>query len=182
MVPQEADARTILILFTIRSFIDRNNQLPDRRFPLYVVAEILGTENVDHARTAGADEVIETRKIGYSMIAHAVGYHGTAATMSRVVMSQDHNMYIGQIPDPPTEPLTFGELMLRLMLSKRGALVVGVLTPDGDEVINPPKPYLARTEKVRVYEGMRSHNFTLESAEGGGQPPEKGGDLDGNLS
>ena len=51
--------------------------------------------NVDHARTAGADEVIETRRIGFSMIAHAVAYHGTATTMSRVLLTG------AQDPDDP---------------------------------------------------------------------------------
>ena len=106
--PQVADAKTILITFTIRSYIAKHRkQIQARRSPLYLVVEILDSENVDHAVTAGADEVIETRKIGYSMIAHAVGFHGTAKAMSGVLLSGAHNVYIGKLPRQKdgTDPL-----------------------------------------------------------------------------
>lgn len=138
--PQSADARTILITFTVRSYLEHNRrQIRHRRSRLYVVAEILDSENVDHTLTAGADEVIETRKIGYSMIAHAVGYHGTAAAMSRVLISGAHNVYIGTIPGDRKEPVHFGDLMAELQLMKRGGLVVGLRLPSGEEIINPTR-------------------------------------------
>lgn len=138
--PQVADARTILIAFTVRSYLDHHKrQVRHRNSPLYVVAEILDSENVDHARSAGADEVIETRKIGFSMIARSVRYHGLATAMSRVLLSGAHNVYIGQIPGDPQEPMRFGDLLTGMKLSQRGGLVVGLRTPGGEEVINPPK-------------------------------------------
>lgn len=149
--PQIADARTILTTFTIRSFLASRRQVRYRHHPLYVVVEILDSENVDHARTAGADEVIETRKIGYAMIAHAVGHHGTATTMSRFLISGAHNVYIGQIPTPPAEPVPFGDLLVKMQLSKRGGLVIGVRTPSGEEVINPPKQYVVQPGTMLIY-------------------------------
>ena len=138
--PEAADARTILITFTIRAFLTHNqNLVRHRRSPLYLVAEILDSENVDHALTAGANEVIETRMIGYSMIAHAVRYHGSARAMSRVLLSGSHNVYVGLIPGHRTQPLHFGELLTELQLSKRGGLVIGLRTKNGEEIINPPK-------------------------------------------
>ncbi len=152
IAPQVADARTILIVFTIRSYLDKNRKhVKARREALHVVAEILDSENVDHARSAGADEVIETRKIGYSMIAHAVGYHGTATAMSGVLLSGSHNVYIGRIPGSRTEPITFGELMIELQLSKRGGLIVGIRTADGSETINPPKNLLVQPDTQLLY-------------------------------
>ena len=118
---------------------------------LYVVAEILDSENVDHARTAGADEVIETRRIGYSMIAHAVGYHGTATAMSRVLISGSHNVYIGTIPGDRKDPVAFGELLVEMALSKRGGLVVGIRTPSGEEVINPEKELFLEPDTHLLY-------------------------------
>lgn len=53
------------------------------RLPLYVVAEILDTENVAHAISAGADEVIETTRLGFSLLAHAVAEPGTATSCRR---------------------------------------------------------------------------------------------------
>ena len=150
--PQIADARTILTVFTIRSFLQRQKKsIQHRRFPVYIVAEILDSENVDHARTAGANEVIESQKIGFSMIAHAVRHHGTATTMSRVLVSGAHNVYIGQIPDAFREPIPLGDLLVRMELSKRGGLIIGVRTPTGQEIINPPKDHIVVPGTLLVY-------------------------------
>ncbi len=73
------------------------------------------------------------------MIAHAVGYHGTAAAMSRVLISGAHNVYIGTIPGDRKEPVHFGDLMAELQLMKRGGLVVGLRLPSGEEIINPTR-------------------------------------------
>ncbi len=152
ITPQAADARTILTVFTIRSFLrSRKKEIRHRKRPLYVVAEILDSENVDHARTAGADEVIETRKIGYSMIAHAIRYHGTARTLSRVVISGSQSVYIGRIPDPPGEPVPFGELLERIRLRRRGGLVIGLRTPRGEEIINPPESRSVDPGSMLIY-------------------------------
>lgn len=150
--PQVADARTILITFTIRSYLKQfGTRVRQRRTPVYVVAEILDSENVNHALSAGADEVIESPKIGYSMIAHAVSYHGTATAMSRLLLAGAHNVYIGRIPGERNEPVPFGDLMVELQLSKRGGLVVGLRTPLGEEIINPPRGYLLEPEAQLLY-------------------------------
>ncbi len=150
--PQAADARTILITFTIRSYMNRlEKSLADRRRPLYLVAEVLDSENVDHAESAGADEVIETRKIGYSMIAHAIRHHGTATTMSGVLVNGSHHIYIGNLTNPPKEPVTFGDLLVALKLTKRGGLVIGVRTPQGKDIINPEKSYVFMPGTALIY-------------------------------
>ena len=109
------------------------------------------SENVDHARAAGADEVIETRRIGYSMIAHAVGFHGTADAMSHVLISGTHNVYIGRIPKPLNNEMSFGDLMAGLRLSERGGLVIGLRSKDGGEIINPPKAHMVRPNTLLLY-------------------------------
>jgi voltage-gated potassium channel len=152
IAPQAADAATILTVFTIRSFLKRQHGLASkRRLPLYVVAEILDSENVDHARKAGADEVIETRRIGASMIAHAIAFHGTANTMSRVLLSGAHSVYIGKIPGEPAGPVQFGELLIKMALSKRGGLVIGVRTADGRDIINPRKTLMLEPDSLLIY-------------------------------
>lgn len=151
-IPQLADARTILTIFTIRSFLRRDpKRVAQRRRPLYVVAEILDAENVDHARASGADEVIETRRIGFSMIAHAVGFHGTATTMSRVLLSGSHNIYIGLVPDAPDGETTFGELLDRSRVRALGGLVIGVRRPDGQELINPERSAKVEPGSAFIY-------------------------------
>jgi voltage-gated potassium channel len=150
--PQTADAGTILTTFTIRSHLRRHRKVVrERRSPLYVVAEILDSENVDHAKTAGADEVIETHKIGFSMLAHAVGYHGTAATMSRMLLGGAHNIYIGQIPGTPKETLLLGNLLRDMRLTQQGGLVIGVREPSGREIMNPPKGHVLKPGALLIY-------------------------------
>ena len=150
--PQAADARTILITFTIRAYLQELAvRIQGRRAPLYVLAEILDAENVNHARTAGADEVIETRRLGFSMLAHAVRFHGTADTMSRVLLSGSYNAYVGTIPDAPMESITYGDLLIRMQLTKRGGLVIGLRPPDGAEVFNPSKDYIVVPGTRLVY-------------------------------
>ena len=152
LTQQAADARTILIAFTIRAYLRQQAlNIEGRRAPVYVVAEVLDSENVDHARTAGADEVIETPRIGFSMLAHTIRYHGTADTMSRVLMSGSYNAYVGQIPNPPDIPLSYGELLIRMALSKQGGLVIGLRSPDGGEVFNPPKSHTVHPGTMLVY-------------------------------
>ncbi|MFT4977061.1 MAG: voltage-gated potassium channel [Myxococcota bacterium] len=136
--PQIADAKTILTVFTIRSYLEAHERdVRHRRSPLYVVAEILDTENVSHALTAGANEVVETRRMGSLMLAHAVRFHGSADVMSHMLVKGRHNVYVGQIPGQLQEPVPYAQLMRSLGLAQQGALVIGLRFPDGEEVINP---------------------------------------------
>ena len=69
--PQRADASTILTAFTLRRYLEHRGE-DDRRDPLYIVCEILDSENIDHARAAGADTVIETTRIGFTKMCQAL--------------------------------------------------------------------------------------------------------------
>ena len=135
--PQQADAVTLLILFTVRSYLSKRQPGSERQHELYLVAEILDSENVDHARSAGADEVIETRRLGFSMLAHAIGHHGTADTLSQVVLRGKASLYSGSMPSG-NEGQKYGELRRGLGLREQGGLVIGVTDPDsGVEHVNP---------------------------------------------
>jgi Trk K+ transport system NAD-binding subunit len=115
------------------------------------VAEILDSENVDHARAAGADEVIETRRIGYSMIAHALRFHGTATTMSRMLLTGAHNVYIGYVPEAPDRAVAFGDLLDLAKVAERGGLAIGIRTPAGEEVLNPPRGRKVEPGSLLIY-------------------------------
>lgn len=152
MTPQVADARTILTVFTIRAYLRSHEEMVSgRKCPLYVVAEILDSENVDHARTAGADEVIETRRVGFSMIAHTVRHHGTADTMSRVLMSGSYNAYVGHIPPDVEAPLSYHNLLVQTRLASQGGLVIGLRHPGQEELFNPPRDSVVQPETLIVY-------------------------------
>ena len=140
-LPQQADATTILTIFTVRAFLRRQEMRLKRRKPLYVVAEILDEENVEHAYAAGADEVIETNRLGFSLLAHAVAMPGTAAIMSRVASSGANSVFLGSVPTLDPQPRRFGELR-RAVKSSYDALVIGVRNPETNEdKLNPPDDY-----------------------------------------
>lgn len=146
--PQQADAQTLLTLFTIRSHIDKANVA--RKRPLRVIAEILDVENVPHARTAGADEVIETSHIGFSLLAHAVHVPGAATVMGHVVQAGSHNLYECVLPADLPAGTTFGEASR--LLRSRGALLIGVHEEGAEhECINPPDERTLKGSTRLVY-------------------------------
>ena len=150
--PQIADARTILTIFTIRSFLRRQRQVRRRYRPLYVVVEILDSENVGHAKTAGADEVIETRRVGYSLLARAVTFHGTADTLGRVIVHGTHNLYVGRLPIKLDDASTYADLRREARLAQKGVLVIGIKQGNaGKEIINPPDDAHVDNDTLLLY-------------------------------
>lgn len=151
VVPQQADATTILTVFTIRSALKKSPVAEKRKKPVRVIAEVLDSENVQHARTAGSDEVIETRRVGYSLLAHTVVYPGVADATSRMVFDGHQNLYVGYLPDSIDQPLTFDELSRELRLST-GCLVIGYRDPDtGEEQVNPQGGMVVRPDMEVLY-------------------------------
>lgn len=135
-VPQKADAVTLLVLFTLRSYLSRQQDPGRRLFDLHVVAEILDTENVHHAQAAGADEVIESTRMGFSLMAHAISTPGSGAIMSSVVGAEAQCVYIHPwTPPKGHSPRTYAEWR-RLAKATTGALVLGYRL-DGRDVLNP---------------------------------------------
>ena len=153
--PQEADATTLLTAFTIRSYLSKSADAKKRKKPVHVVAEVLDSENVQHARAAGADEVVETRRVGYSLLAHTVSYPGVADATSRVVFPGHQNLYVGRVPDDISTPAPFDDLSQQVR-DATGCLVIGIRDPvTGEEQVNPPQ------EKV-VVTGMEVLYFATE--------------------
>ncbi len=136
-VPQQADAITILTAFTIRRYLGQKAANDRRVRPLYIVAEILDAENVDHARTAGADEVIETNRLGFFLLAHAIAMPGSAAIVSEVATVGAQSLYFGDIPADLALPTDFGHVR-RALKERTGALVIGLRDAEGADHLNPP--------------------------------------------
>ncbi len=152
--PQKADASTILTVFTIRAYLaEHASEMDKRKHALYVVAEILDSENVQHARAAGANEVVETRKVGSSMLAHAIRYHGAADMMSGVLLAghQHQSVYVGQIPAEHAHIRGYLELLRSMQAAQRGALVLGFRAPDGTEHINPKASEYVAEGSLLIY-------------------------------
>lgn len=145
--PQQADANTILTAFTIRSFLQKHGEV-QRAKPLHIVAEVLDVENVAHLETAGVDEVVETSRVGFSLLAHATEMPGTAAVVSELASVGAHSLYVGRRP-PEIDAADFGALARRLK-TDYGVLLIGVRDPaTGRDAINPPDD-LAIGPKTRL--------------------------------
>lgn len=143
--PQQADATTILTVFTIRSALMKSPMVQERKKPVRIIAEVLDSENVQHARAAGSDEVIETRRVGYSLLAHTVVYPGVADATSRMVFGGNQNLYVGRLPEGVELPVTFDSLSRQIRAST-GCLVIGLrdpktgvdqVNPGGEELVTP---------------------------------------------
>ncbi len=149
-VPQQADANTILTAFTIRSYLRQRESTERRVRPLYIVAEILDAENVAHAHTAGADEVIETNRLGFSLLAHAIVMPGSAAIMSEVASSGAHSLYVGDLPADLELPIPFGKLR-RLVKERAGALIIGLRGSGDEDELNPDDDKAVTTGHKALY-------------------------------
>jgi voltage-gated potassium channel Kch len=135
--PQQADATSILTVFTIRSALTKSPATKNRKKSVRIIAEVLDSENVQHARAAGSDEVIETRRVGYSLLAHTVVYPGVADATSRLVFGGHQNLYVGLLPEGVEAPATFDQLS-REVRASTGCLVIGFRNPEtGEERVNP---------------------------------------------
>ena len=156
--PSHADATTIMNVFTIRSHMQKQELVEKRKKPIYIVAEILDPENVAHAMTAGADEVIETTRLGFSMMAHAALMPGTGAIMTKVASAGAHSLYI--TANPEQNDITFGVLADELH-DAHGVILLGIRDPGtakvemdpGDETnVSPAMElvYLARAPIPKV--------------------------------
>lgn len=136
--PQDADARTLLTAFTVRSYMAAQPSTARRHRPLYLVTEILDAENVNHARTAGADEVIETTRIGFSLLSHAIVQRGTAELLGRITAAGAHSLYVGTPPPDVALPADFATVA-KTLKDRHQVLVIGLTDARGrDQTLNPP--------------------------------------------
>ncbi len=149
LAPSQADARSILTAFTVRSYMDQHQMTERRKKKMYVVVEILDDENAVHARTAGADEIVRTHSIGFSLIAHAIAHPGTADLLSGVVSLGGANVYTGSVPARFETPIAFGQLVHEEKKAD-GVLVIGVRRAEHD-LVNPPDEFLVRSTDILVY-------------------------------
>jgi voltage-gated potassium channel len=149
--PQQADARTILTVFTIRSHMRKKALTKKRKQPLYVVSEILDSENVAHARAAGADEVVETRRLGYSLLAHAVVMPGTSSIMCRVATVGELGLFVGDVPGQIVTPTSVSELSTQLKTGFE-AILIGLQSAKlGREILNPKNDERVEREDQVIY-------------------------------
>ena len=59
-------------------------------------------------------QTLEENELLFSFAFSVLG----ATTMSQVLISGAHNVYVGHIPDAPKNPVSFGDLLVKMQLSK----------------------------------------------------------------
>ncbi len=155
LLPPQADANTILVAFTLRRYMKNHPVVEKRHRALWLVAEILDKENVEHARTAGADEIIETTRIGFSLVAHAIDMPGTAAVMGGLADVSGHSVYVGQPPKGISLPASYGEVSRQLKTTHH-LLLLGIRTGPEDQVVNPPDATMVTASHELVYIGTEA--------------------------
>lgn len=145
------DASTVLTVFTIRRVERLFAQ--ERTAPLHICAEILDPENIDHATTAGADEVLATALIGNSIMAHMASNPGVGGVMTNLLLATRNNIYTSPMPiglmDGQTLP--FRELQDKTR-AKYGVLVLG-LSRHGQLHLNPDPEFATLLNDDLVYLG-----------------------------
>jgi voltage-gated potassium channel Kch len=154
-VPAVRDASTVLTVFTIRSF-ERKLGDVDRTRPIHIVAEILDTENYEHATVAGANEVIETSRLGSSLLAHTAGNPGVGTVITNLMLASRNNVYSAGLPAAFIEgrPLSFKELQQRARKDYE-VLVIGVVHNE-KMTLNPPPSHRIYAGDKMVYIGPKN--------------------------
>lgn len=141
--PQQADAESILICFTIRSLLENDEEVAKRRRPLQIAMEILEAENVRHAEKAGADDIVDSSRLGFSLLARSVVSHGSAESIATLASGEGHRFYLEE--NPYDRQRTFGSIS-RDLLVERNVNTFGVyhveshqleLGPSDDLVVAP---------------------------------------------
>ena len=149
VLPQLADAGTILTIFTIRSFVEKQKEYENRKKPIYIAAEILDSENIEHARTAGANEVIESTRVGFSLLSHAISQQGSAAVLSSIATLEDQNLFIGKCPPGVELPISFYDLSK--FLQKTYAILLIGFKQETKHKINPAPETMMSSEYGLIY-------------------------------
>ena len=134
--PQTADARTILTIFTLRSYLSKHLVTKTRQQPVTIAVEILENENIEHAETAGADEIVSSTKLGYSMLSHAVNQRGSAKILDSILSAKSQNLYITSQIEGYTLDKPFRTVQEELR-QFYGILVIGIQHRE-HSTINPP--------------------------------------------
>ena len=144
---QEADATTILTVFTARSYLAKRPETERRAKPVHIIAEILDHENVEHAETAGADEVIETSRLGFALMAHSVSARGSGQVLSTVASAGAVSMYLGRVPSASL----YGDVAAR-MKRDFGVTVIGLRDAGtGNIAFSPPDSVQVEADACIVY-------------------------------
>jgi hypothetical protein len=149
----DADARTLLTVFTLRSFEAKlATRGTVRTRPLHIAAELLDPDNLPFLKKAGTDEIIQTARFGSTLLAKSAIVPLTGELFGDLVGSEGGRLQEALPPAHFELPATFWVVAERLK-REEGDLLVGV-ERDGKLVFNPPTTYMVHPgDKLVFLEG-----------------------------
>ena len=156
--PSARDATTVLTVFTVRRL--ERQYAAHRIEPLHICAEILDPENVEHARAAGANEVLATALVGNSLLAHTAANPGVGSILSDLLLATRNNIYTTVVPIGLIE----GELLTFRVVRERiraeyDVLLMGIIH-QGDIVLNPKDHHPVFVDDRIIYVAAQPLSFS----------------------
>jgi len=137
--------------FTIRSFERKlRGRKIQRTTPLHLCCEIHDPENLEHARIAGANEIILTSSLSAGLLSHASAFPGASQIFSELLHPVRQTLHVEALADSfRSDALTFGDLSTQ-MKADANALLIGYQSVD-EIIINPPDDRVLPTDARIVY-------------------------------
>jgi voltage-gated potassium channel Kch len=132
VAPAEADARTLLVLLTLRRVLGGGR-------PPRIVAEVLDSRDVDIARATGADDFVVSDRLSSLMMAQLAERPGLGTVFDQLFAPGGAS--VGLWPAAPYgadgSPRPFAALVAAARAC--GQVAMGYRRQDGSLVLNPPK-------------------------------------------
>lgn len=146
----DADARTLLTVFTIRSYEEKLAARDIQRTrPLHIAAELLDPDNMPFLKKAGADEIIQTARFGSTLLAKSAVLPNSGELFGDLVGSEGGRLQEAPPPEGLKLPQTFWEVACELK-KYEGDLLVGVERA-GKLVFNPPSGFMVEPDDKLVF-------------------------------
>ena len=155
-----SDGYTALVVYTVRSFERKlGTQGIERTIPIHICAELMDPENYEHLKVAGADEVVHTALIGSNLIAHSSVKPGMSPVVTELLSWWGQGLDVEPLPEDLPESRTF-KMVAEHLHARSGCLVVGVVGPNNQPVLNPPDSRIVKPDDRVVL--IRKHEVVDE--------------------
>lgn len=163
----DADARTLLTVFTLRAYEAKlNARYIERTKPLHIAAELLDPDNMPFLKKAGADEIIQTARFGSTLLAKSAVVPNTGELFGDLVGSEGGRLQEAPPPAEMTLPRPFWDVASELKLYD-GDLLVGI-ERQGKVVFNPPAAFMVEPgDKLVFLEGPSELSREPKTQDGG---------------
>ena len=112
--------------------------------------------------SAGANEVIESTRLSYSMLSHSIAQKGTGGVVSSIISAREQNIYVIEEVKGLSLPMNFDDVCQR-MRHEYGVLVIGVRDKYmQEEMVNPPIEFMVKKNHAIIYLADHQIKFDKE--------------------